>query len=149
MPAKTNRRAPARRRPSTREKRVRPKVRQHLAPWARDALGIGLMVFALISMLGLWFDAAGFVGRGIELMLEALVGQAAVLFPLLALYWGVLLLRGTRRRGHRVAHLPRSVATRRRHHLGRRDGTRDADLHRHAAVGSVGQGPRAVGCGRR
>jgi len=95
MPAKTNRRAPARRRPSTREKRVRPKVRQHLAPWARDALGIGLMVFALISMLGLWFDAAGFVGRGIELMLEALVGQAAVLFPLLALYWGVLLLRGT------------------------------------------------------
>ena len=95
MPAKTNRRAPARRRPSTREKPARPKVRQHLAPWARDALGIGLMVFALISMLGLWFHAAGFVGRGIELMLEALVGQAAVLFPLLALYWGVLLLRGT------------------------------------------------------
>jgi len=95
MPAKTKRRAPARRRPSTRDKRARPKVRQHLAPWARDALGIGLMVFALISMLGLWFDAAGFVGRGIELMLEALVGQAAALFPLLALYWGVLLLRGT------------------------------------------------------
>src|SRR4029453_11103276 len=36
-----------------------------------------------------------FVGRGIELVLEALVGQAAVLFPPIALYWGVLLLRGT------------------------------------------------------
>jgi S-DNA-T family DNA segregation ATPase FtsK/SpoIIIE len=95
MPAKPNRRAPARRRPSARDKPARPKVRQHLAPWARDALGIGLMVFALISILGLWFDAAGFVGRGIELVLEALVGQAAVLFPPLALYWGVLLLRGT------------------------------------------------------
>jgi len=99
VPAKTKGRAPARpearRRPHTRSKSARPKVRQHLAPWARDALGIGLMVFALISILGLWFDAAGFVGRGIELMLEALVGQAAVLFPLLALYWGVLLLRGT------------------------------------------------------
>jgi S-DNA-T family DNA segregation ATPase FtsK/SpoIIIE len=95
MPAKTKARAPARRRPSTRDKPARPKVRQHLAPWARDALGIGLVVFALISILGLWFDAAGFVGRGIELMLGALVGQAALLFPLLALYWGVLLLRGT------------------------------------------------------
>jgi S-DNA-T family DNA segregation ATPase FtsK/SpoIIIE len=95
MPAKTKRTAPARRRPSTRDKPARPKVRQHLAPWARDALGIGLMVFALISILGLWFHAAGFVGRGIELMLEALVGQAAVLFPFLALYWGILLLRGT------------------------------------------------------
>jgi DNA segregation ATPase FtsK/SpoIIIE, S-DNA-T family len=95
MPAKTNRRAPSRRAPSPRDKPERRKVRQHLAPWARDALGIGLLVFALISMLGLWFDAAGFVGRGIELMLEALVGQAGVLFPVLALYWGVLLLRGT------------------------------------------------------
>ena len=98
MPAKTKGRAPARpkarRGPPTKSKSARPKVRQHLAPWARDALGIGLMVFALISILGLWFDAAGFVGRAIELMLEALVGQAAVLFPLLALYWGVLLLRG-------------------------------------------------------
>jgi S-DNA-T family DNA segregation ATPase FtsK/SpoIIIE len=99
VPAKTKRRAPARpkarRRPPARTKAARPKVRQHLAPWARDALGIGLVVFALISILGLWFDAAGFVGHGIELMLQGLMGQAAVLFPLLALYWGVLLLRGT------------------------------------------------------
>jgi DNA segregation ATPase FtsK/SpoIIIE, S-DNA-T family len=99
VPAKTRGRAQARpktrRRPPTKSKSARPKVRQHLGPWARDALGIGLMVFALISILGLWFDAAGFVGRGIELMLEGLVGQSAVLFPLLALYWGILLLRGT------------------------------------------------------
>ena len=36
-------------------------MRQHLAPWARDALGIGLVVIALISILALWFHAAGIV----------------------------------------------------------------------------------------
>ncbi len=88
-PARTRRPAPAR----TAE--PRPKVRQHLAPWARDAFGIGLVVFALISILALWFDAAGFAGHGIRVGLEGLMGQFAVLFPLMALYWGVLLLRGT------------------------------------------------------
>jgi DNA segregation ATPase FtsK/SpoIIIE, S-DNA-T family len=98
VPGKTKGRAPAKRRraPSRRARaRGEPRVRQHLAPWARDSLGIGLVVFALISILGLWFDAAGFVGRGIELMLQGLVGQASVLFPVVALYWGALLLRGT------------------------------------------------------
>ncbi len=88
-PARPRRPAPAR----TAE--PRPKVRQHLAPWARDAFGIGLVVFALISILALWFDAAGFAGHGIRIGLEGLMGQFAVLFPLMALYWGVLLLRGT------------------------------------------------------
>jgi len=102
VPAKTTGRAPATRRrraPSQRTRssrtRAEPRIRQHLAPWARDALGIGLIVFALISILGLWFDSAGFVGHGIELMLQSLVGQAAVLFPLVAQDWGALLLRGT------------------------------------------------------
>jgi len=75
--------------------RARTPVREHLRPWARDALGIGLVVFALISILALWFDAAGVLGRGIEWSLRATMGAAAVSFPLLALYWGVLLLRGT------------------------------------------------------
>jgi S-DNA-T family DNA segregation ATPase FtsK/SpoIIIE len=69
-------------------------VRQHLAPWARDALGIGLVVFALLAVLGLWFEAAGPVGRGVDWLLHASVGVAAVAFPVIALYWGVLLLRG-------------------------------------------------------
>jgi DNA segregation ATPase FtsK/SpoIIIE, S-DNA-T family len=76
-------------------RRTRTSVRQHLAPWARDALGIGLVVVALLSILGLWFDAAGPVGRGLDWLLHAAVGIAAVAFPLVAIYWGVLLLRGT------------------------------------------------------
>ncbi|MGH2529780.1 MAG: hypothetical protein ACRDH0_10695, partial [Actinomycetota bacterium] len=96
MATKTKRRASARKRgrPASRSA-SRAKVRQHLAPWARDAFGIGLVVFALIAALGMWFDAAGFVGRAVRLILEGLVGQPAVLFPVIASYWGVLLLRGT------------------------------------------------------
>jgi S-DNA-T family DNA segregation ATPase FtsK/SpoIIIE len=75
--------------------KTRTPVRQHLAPWARDALGIGLVVISLISILALWFHAAGIVGRGVSVLLHGSVGVAAVVFPALALYWGVLLIRGT------------------------------------------------------
>ncbi|HEX6230262.1 MAG TPA: DNA translocase FtsK 4TM domain-containing protein [Actinomycetota bacterium] len=75
--------------------RARTSVRQHLAPWTRDALGIGLVVLALLAVLGLWFEAAGPVGRGLDWAVHAGIGVAAVAFPVLALYWGVLLLRGT------------------------------------------------------
>jgi S-DNA-T family DNA segregation ATPase FtsK/SpoIIIE len=87
LATKTKRRAPA--------KRARPSVRQHLAPWARDALGIGLVVVGLLAVLGLWFEAAGPLGRGIDWLLHATIGVAAVAFPVVAVYWGVLLLRGT------------------------------------------------------
>ena len=76
-------------------RRARTSFRQHLAPWARDALGIGLVVVALLSVLGLWFEAAGPVGRGIDWVLHATMGVSAVAFPVIAVYWGVLLLRGT------------------------------------------------------
>jgi S-DNA-T family DNA segregation ATPase FtsK/SpoIIIE len=75
--------------------RAKTSVRQHLAPWARDALGIGLVVVGLLAVLGLWFDAAGPVGRGLDWLLHAAVGVAAVSFPVVAVYWGILLLRGT------------------------------------------------------
>jgi DNA segregation ATPase FtsK/SpoIIIE, S-DNA-T family len=87
---KTKRRAPAKKRAASSK---RTPVRQHLAPWARDAVGIGLVVFALIAVLGVWFDAAGVVGHGINVALRGAIGAAAVTFPVLALYWGVLLLR--------------------------------------------------------
>jgi DNA segregation ATPase FtsK/SpoIIIE, S-DNA-T family len=73
---------------------ARTSVRTHLRPWARDALGIGLVVLALLAVLGLWFEAAGPVGRGLDWLLHASFGLAAVVFPLLALYWGLVLLRG-------------------------------------------------------
>ena len=96
--AKSKRRPASRRKGRGKARRGRASrtpVREHLAPWARDALGIGLVVFALISMLALWFQAAGVVGRGIDFLLHGTIGAAAVVFPVLALYWGVLLLRGT------------------------------------------------------
>jgi DNA segregation ATPase FtsK/SpoIIIE, S-DNA-T family len=73
--------------------KARTSVRTHLRPWARDALGIGLVVLALLAVLGLWFEAAGPVGRGLDWLLHATFGLVAVVFPLLALYWGLVLLR--------------------------------------------------------
>jgi S-DNA-T family DNA segregation ATPase FtsK/SpoIIIE len=90
LSTKTKGRASARR-----PARARTSVRQHLAPWARDALGIGLVVLGLLSVLALWFESAGPVGRGLDWALHGSIGIAAVAFPLVALYWGVLLLRGT------------------------------------------------------
>jgi len=40
-------RSTARRKPAARKK---PTVRQHLAPWARDAFGIGLVVLGLLAV---------------------------------------------------------------------------------------------------
>jgi S-DNA-T family DNA segregation ATPase FtsK/SpoIIIE len=70
-------------------------VAGELSPWARDAAGIGLVVLALLATLALWFSAAGVVGRGIEWVARGSVGVAAIVVPILALYWGVLLLRDT------------------------------------------------------
>ena len=52
-------------------------------------------MLSLLAMLGLWFEAAGPVGRGFDWVLRGAIGVAAPAFPVIALYWGVLLLRGT------------------------------------------------------
>ena len=72
-------------------------VRQILSPWARDAIGIGLVVLALLAVLGVWFDAAGPVGGWLSWLLRGTYGVAAVTFPVVGVYWGVLLLRDTAR----------------------------------------------------
>jgi S-DNA-T family DNA segregation ATPase FtsK/SpoIIIE len=77
-----------------RKGRDRTPVRQHVAPWARDALGIGLVVIGLLAVLALWFEAAGPVGEGVDWLLRASIGVAAAVFPVVALFWGVVLLRG-------------------------------------------------------
>ena len=73
----------------------RPQVRAVLSPWARDAVGIGLVVFALLSVLAVWFHAAGPAGHAIAWLLRGLFGVGAMAFPVVGVYWGVLLLRGT------------------------------------------------------
>ncbi len=68
---------------------------RHLAPWARDALGIGLIVLGMLAILGLWLDSGGPFGDGVDYLSHAFTGVAAVAMPVIALYWGILLLRGT------------------------------------------------------
>ena len=74
---------------------MRTPVHAVLSPWARDAVGIGLVVFGLLSVLSMWFGAAGPAGRGISRLLHATFGTAAVVFPVVGVYWGTLLLRDT------------------------------------------------------
>ncbi len=102
MPQKTARRAPVRRSsPSSRKRTAKKKpakpartpTRQILSPWARDALGIGLVVFGLLAILSVWFDAAGPAGHGISWLLRGSLGVGAVVFPVAGVYWGVVLLR--------------------------------------------------------
>ena len=72
-------------------------VRQILSPHARDAFGILLVVVALLAVLGVWFDGAGPVGDLLTWMLRGSLGVLAVAFPIVAVYWGILLLRDTAR----------------------------------------------------
>ncbi len=90
MATKTKRRASGARGAKSRS---RTPVTHYLAPWARDAIGIGLVVLALLSILAVWFDSAGVVGAAIHWLLSATVGAAAAVFPVLGLYWGVVMLR--------------------------------------------------------
>ena len=86
--SKPSRKAPARgRRPAAKKKkpaRKRPQrtpTRQILSPHARDAAGIGLVVFALLSVLSVWLDAAGPVGHSISRFLYVAFGLGAYVFP--------------------------------------------------------------------
>ncbi|HEX6262599.1 MAG TPA: DNA translocase FtsK 4TM domain-containing protein [Actinomycetota bacterium] len=71
------------------------KVAEHLGPQLTDALGIGLLVLAGLSVLGIWLDAAGPLGRFLTIVVVGMLGLAGYAFPVLALYWGLLLVRGT------------------------------------------------------
>jgi DNA segregation ATPase FtsK/SpoIIIE, S-DNA-T family len=89
--------------PTKTRRRTAPKrpaktpVRQILSPHARDAFGVFLVVLALVSVLGVWFHAAGPVGDFLTWALRGLIGVAAAVFPIVGIYWGILLLRDTAR----------------------------------------------------
>jgi DNA segregation ATPase FtsK/SpoIIIE, S-DNA-T family len=97
--ASTTRRSRKKPAPSRSRKRAPAKtpVRQILSPHARDALGIFLVVLALVTVLGLWFHAAGVVGDFLTWFFRGAWGVAALTFPFVGAYWGVLLLRDTAR----------------------------------------------------
>jgi DNA segregation ATPase FtsK/SpoIIIE, S-DNA-T family len=89
------RRPRASRRSAAKKKRRPPRTstRQILSPWARDAVGIGLVVLAGLGILSVWVDAAGPAGRALAWLLHGSFGVAAVVFPLVGLWWGIVLLR--------------------------------------------------------
>jgi S-DNA-T family DNA segregation ATPase FtsK/SpoIIIE len=78
------------RRPARRRSRSRVAL---LRPWARDAFGIALVVVALLSILGLWLEGGGLLGRALSFAIRGVFGSGGLAFPIVAFYWGVLLLR--------------------------------------------------------
>src|SRR5207302_4415463 len=89
-------RKPARRirRPS-RMRRAGASVVRHLSPRAADVLGIGLLVLAALTALGLWFGAGDPVGSFFEVSAKGLVGVAGYAVPVVAFAWAIVLIRGT------------------------------------------------------
>jgi S-DNA-T family DNA segregation ATPase FtsK/SpoIIIE len=97
---RTSKKKPAAKRRTPQKKKQVPDrtpVRQILSPHARDALGIFLVVLAVVAVLGLWFDKAGPVGSFLTWLFRGAWGVAAITFPMVGVYWGVLLLRDTAR----------------------------------------------------
>ena len=79
------------------KKQPKTPVRTILSPWARDALGIGLIVLSLLAVLSIWLDTGGPLGRAITWVLGGSVGIGAYAFPLMGAWWGFILLRDTAR----------------------------------------------------
>ncbi|MGZ8630056.1 MAG: DNA translocase FtsK 4TM domain-containing protein [Actinomycetota bacterium] len=83
---------PPAKRPAKKKAQRAPTV-QILSPFARDTMGIGLMVLAGLAVLSVWFDAAGPMGDAFSGFLHGTFGVFAMLSPLIGLGWGIALLR--------------------------------------------------------
>jgi S-DNA-T family DNA segregation ATPase FtsK/SpoIIIE len=70
-------------------------VARHLSPRGAEALGIGLVVLAVLCVLGLWLGTGGPFGRLLQVSVRGLVGPVGYVLPVLALYWAALLILGT------------------------------------------------------
>jgi S-DNA-T family DNA segregation ATPase FtsK/SpoIIIE len=70
-------------------------VARHLGPQLADAIGIALVVLSVLSALGIWFSAAGPLGRALAFVVRGTFGVSGIAFPVVALWWGLVLIRGT------------------------------------------------------
>ncbi|MEP6598854.1 MAG: DNA translocase FtsK 4TM domain-containing protein [Actinomycetota bacterium] len=59
----------------------------------RDALGLGVIALGLIAAMAIWLRAAGPVGRALNALCRLIVGNGAVLMPVLFAAAGVHMLR--------------------------------------------------------
>jgi DNA segregation ATPase FtsK/SpoIIIE, S-DNA-T family len=71
------------------------RVAHHLTPRSADVLGVALIVLGILTVLGVWFEAGGAFGRWLTIATRAAFGVAAYAVPVLALFWAVVLIRGT------------------------------------------------------
>src|SRR5690349_4643098 len=63
----------------------RDELSEQLADHRIDAVAIGLVVFGLLSLLAIFSDVVGPVGRGIDLAAAGLLGRGKVLIPVATL----------------------------------------------------------------
>jgi S-DNA-T family DNA segregation ATPase FtsK/SpoIIIE len=68
----------------------------------RDIWGVGLIIVALLSALGIWLEAAGAIGVYLELLFRGLFGVFGLLAPVALLASGVMLMRERRPASRRV-----------------------------------------------
>jgi DNA segregation ATPase FtsK/SpoIIIE, S-DNA-T family len=59
----------------------------------RDGLGLALIAAGIITALGIWWHGAGPVGEFVDKAVRVWIGVAALVFPLVALVWAVVVLR--------------------------------------------------------
>ena len=69
------------------------------AVWARhraDIIAVGFILAGLVAACAVWADVAGPFGKGLRIMLGALIGTARSAIPIALVAIGVVLLRGPR-----------------------------------------------------
>ena len=71
------------------------KIVRHLSPRGADVLGLVLLILAVLSILGMWLEAAGPFGRLLRVGTTGLMGLPGYALPVVACFWAFLLLRGT------------------------------------------------------
>ncbi len=76
----------------------------------RDGAALGVLALALVTVMAVWFHTAGPLGHGIDTVLRALVGNAALIVPLLLAGIGAHMLRQAPEPGSRGRVLVGSVA---------------------------------------
>jgi S-DNA-T family DNA segregation ATPase FtsK/SpoIIIE len=59
----------------------------------RDGAALGVLAFGLISVMAVWFHAAGPIGRAIDSTCRAIVGNGAILLPIVLFAAGAHMLR--------------------------------------------------------
>jgi S-DNA-T family DNA segregation ATPase FtsK/SpoIIIE len=59
----------------------------------RDGIALGILALGLISVIAVWFGAAGPIGHGLSTGLRALIGNGAVLLPVLLIGAAAHMLR--------------------------------------------------------